>query len=38
MAYYFDDGIDLALQGIHGSLAELRAEMLEYLARFETSA
>jgi hypothetical protein len=33
MVYYFDDGVDLALQGIYGNLAELRAEMLEYLSR-----
>ena len=33
MAYHFDDGVDLALQGTYGSLADLRAEMLEYLAR-----
>jgi hypothetical protein len=33
MAYYFDDGVDLAMQGVYGSLAELRTEMLEYLGR-----
>ena len=33
MAYYFDDVVDLALQGTYGNLADLRAELLEYLAR-----
>ena len=33
MAYYFDDGVDLALQGVYGNLADLRAEMLDYLSR-----
>ncbi len=33
MAYYFDDGVDLALQGAYGSLADIRVEMLEYLSR-----
>lgn len=33
MAYHFDDGVELAQQGIYGSLAELRTEMLDYLGR-----
>jgi hypothetical protein len=33
MAYYFDDGVDLALQGVYGNLADVRAEMLDYLSR-----
>ena len=32
MAYHFDDGVDLALSGVYGSLADLRTEMLEYLS------
>lgn len=28
-----DDGVDLALQGVYGNLADLRAEMLAYLSR-----
>ena len=35
MAYTFDDGVDLAIQGIVGDLAQVRAEMLDYLARAE---
>lgn len=38
MAYYFDDGVDLAAQGVYGSLAAVRTEMLEYLARFSGPA
>jgi hypothetical protein len=34
MAYYFDDGVDLAVRGVYGSLPSLRAELLDYLARF----
>ena len=33
MAYYFDDGVDLALQGAFGTLADVRTEMLEYLSK-----
>ena len=33
MAYYFDDAVDLALQGVYGNLSDLRAEMIEYLSR-----
>jgi hypothetical protein len=33
MAYYFDDGVDLALRGVYGNLADLRTEMVEYLCR-----
>jgi len=33
MAYHFDDGVDLAERGVYGKLADLRAEILEYLAR-----
>jgi len=38
MAYYFDDGVDLANNGVFGSLAELRVEMLDYLSRVDDSA
>ena len=38
MAYYFGDGVDLALQGVHGNLADLRSEMLEYLAKVKDDA
>jgi len=38
MAYYFDDGVDLANNGVYGSLAELRVEMLDYLSRVDDSA
>ena len=38
MAYYFADGVDLANNGVYGSLAELRTEMLDYLSRVDDSA
>jgi len=38
MAYHFDDGVDLAVQGMWGNLADIRAEMLDYLARFSRPA
>ena len=37
MAYSFDDEVDLALQGSYGNLADVRAEMLEYLSRASES-
>ena len=33
-AYSFDDGVDLALQGVYGTLQDVRAEMLGYLGQF----
>lgn len=33
IAYYFDDAVDLAQEGIYGNLADVRSEMLEYLAK-----
>lgn len=38
MAYCFDDGVDLAEQGVYGSLAGLREEMLAFLARYRRPA
>ena len=34
MAYTFDDGVDLALQGTYGTLEAVRVEMLAYLGQF----
>jgi hypothetical protein len=36
MGYYFDDAVDLARQGIYGTLADLKAEMMDYLARVDS--
>jgi hypothetical protein len=35
MAYYFDDEVDLARQGLGGPMARLEAELLAYLGRLE---
>jgi hypothetical protein len=37
MAYSFDDRVDLARQGIYGTIEEARDEMLSYLERFAGS-
>jgi hypothetical protein len=34
MAYWADDGVDLALQGVYGSLDQVRAELEGFLARY----
>ena len=33
-AYYFDDAVAMAVAGIHGRLAQVRRELLDYLRRF----
>lgn len=33
MVYQFDDGVDLAQQGVYDDLPTLRAEMLDYLSK-----
>ena len=38
MAYYFDDAVDLANNGVYGSLAEVRGEVLDYLLEADDSA